>query len=101
MAIGYAQDGLVLTNLACTVAGDGRHHPSGHVQDSVVRNNVVVIVARGGEGHEFHGHADHGAGAEEGEQEHLATVGDVFKTEFRNIMRARRRYGWKSPSVSD
>ena len=87
---GHAQDGVVLTNLVCTVAGEGRHHPSDHVQDSVVGLKVVVNVETGGEGHEFHGHADHGAGAEDGEQEHLATVGDGFKTEFRKITRARR-----------
>ena len=52
--------------------------------------NVVANVAGGGEGQQFHSHADHGVG--EGKREQLATVGTGFKTEFRKITRARRRY---------
>ena len=69
--------------------GEG-YHPSGLLLDSIVGINVVANVAGGGEGQQFHSHADHGVG--EGKREQLATVGDGFKTEFRKITRARRRY---------
>ena len=100
----------MVTNLLLTVTGEGTvpeqqhgqehelavsgagedHHPSGLLLDSIVGINVVANVAGGGEGQQFHSHADHGVG--EGKLEQLATVGDGFKTEFRKITRARRRY---------
>ena len=43
-----------------------------------------------GEDQQFHAH--HSGGVGDKESGHLATIGDGFKTEFRKIARARRRY---------
>ena len=92
-------------------AGEG-HHPSGHAQDGVVVNNSVDNNAGegriseqqqdasgqpddvAGEDQQCHAqvHAHHGPGVGEGEQGQLATIGDGFKTEFRKITRARKKY---------
>ena len=91
------------------VGGTGEaQHLSGHARDSALVTNVVVSVAGEGgiaeqkqcasgqpqgvvgEDQQFHAH--HGAGVGDKEPGQLATIGNGFKTEFRKIARARRRY---------